>query len=1397
MTQEQEQKSKEFVSLAEASKITGYHQDYLGFLCRTGKLEGFKLGRNWVTTQQALDKFLANFKNGISEVVDETGHKIQVHVANVKQESESQPVVPISVSSLPQSGAVLTQVPLEQTPQQVVKLSGLRREVLDSLENRIEGLSREVEKIEASGLVRAPEETVAQQEDGENLTPLLLAPMLPVRREDLTGKFASNFDLPDQPPLTAFPKSEPFSLTPKKVNQLYNTYFKAQRNNRPLVYAVVAIALVGLFASVLSADWMTQSFWFKNPNETKIVYQGKQKTVGQTGESALNQQQVPNATSTIIVNRTVNQLLGFSGTDIYNLIDDRLNQYLAEGKFKGQTGDQGPQGVPGQAGAGGSSFSFVQPAAPSNSVPGTLGGVTYLSVNTLTGDTANINNLNVSGPSVFNGGAIFNSNVSLNGTTTIANLVLSNLNLGFTQGSVLFQGSNGFTQDNGHLFYNSSTTQLSVGTSTPDSSALLELDSTNKGFLAPRMTQAQRDAILNPATGLLIFNTDSKQYNFFDGITWSIVGTGSGGNGNVATGTPGAFAFYSATSTEVGPQSSLFISGGNIGIGTSTPSFPLTVVGDALLSGNETLLGQLSVSSTSTLATTTISDLTITGTGRIGLLVATTANISDLTVATATISQALSVTGQSSLATTSVAGTLNVGGPLTLSSPTTTINSVSYVWPGSQGAANSLLLNNGSGSLTWNSTSTLFGGAPWLLGGNSVSATGTFGTLSNNDLNIITGSATRMTVLANGNVGIGTSNPTQALSVAGSISNILTPNSLSVLATTTAGNSIWDLAVSGRYVYSVSQTDNILSVMDVSNPAAPAQIATTSLPSTGRMIQVAGKYAYVLTGNTGSGKINIYDISNPYSLTLVSSLAVSGTPRALTVSGKYAYYTTNSGQRMVVYDISNPANITLSGTWNDPSSGYPIFTAVNGRYAYVVSSVSNLLSIVDILKPAAPVTVSTTTVGTFPFSVYLSGRYAYVVNSGSNNISVVDISNPAAPFQVTTVSVGSFPEFMSLNGRYGYVANRTDGTISVVDFNIPAAPVVIQTLTDSAGSNAIVASGRYAFVGHNGTNVFSVIDLSGTETSSLMAQSAELGSLQVRNNLTIQGLVIANSGLEVGANGILSNGPLSVQATATPSYFGDSVGIGTTSPVALLTLQGTSGSASDLFDIASSSGSSYLTVAANGSTTLSSLGSGVVKSSLGSLYNGLVGNSDLLNSSITISTSTQGLTGGGVVALGGTVNIGLASTGTPGTYGSASQVPMFTTNQFGEITGVTNTNIVIASTSVTGLGTLAGLNSINNSNWSGTPLAVSNGGTGTSTAPSLGQLLLGNGSGGYNLVSTSTLGIISGNNYLTLNGAALYNNVGYQLGINSSTPTANLVVEGSSTNPTLPIFTVASSSNQS
>ena len=66
--------------------------------------------------------------------------------------------------------------------------------------------------------------------------------------------------------------------------------------------------------------------------------------------------------------------------------------------------------------------------------------------------------------------------------------------------------------------------QVGIGTSTPDASAVLELSSTSKGFIPPRMTAVQRDNIASPAQGMVIYCTDCGargQLQVFDGVEYS------------------------------------------------------------------------------------------------------------------------------------------------------------------------------------------------------------------------------------------------------------------------------------------------------------------------------------------------------------------------------------------------------------------------------------------------------------------------------------------------------------------------------------------------------------------------------------------------------------------------------------------------------------------------------------------------------------------------------------------------------------------------------------------------------------------------------------------------------------------------------------------------------------
>ena len=60
------------------------------------------------------------------------------------------------------------------------------------------------------------------------------------------------------------------------------------------------------------------------------------------------------------------------------------------------------------------------------------------------------------------------------------------------------------------LFFTGAMAQnnVGIGTTTPNASAALDVQSTTQGMLVPRMTAAQRGLIGTPATGLLVYQTD-------------------------------------------------------------------------------------------------------------------------------------------------------------------------------------------------------------------------------------------------------------------------------------------------------------------------------------------------------------------------------------------------------------------------------------------------------------------------------------------------------------------------------------------------------------------------------------------------------------------------------------------------------------------------------------------------------------------------------------------------------------------------------------------------------------------------------------------------------------------------------------------------------------------------
>jgi Chaperone of endosialidase len=116
------------------------------------------------------------------------------------------------------------------------------------------------------------------------------------------------------------------------------------------------------------------------------------------------------------------------------------------------------------------------------------------------------------------------------------------------------------------LFVSQSAAQsvaINTDGSAATASSILDIKSTAKGLLIPRMTTAQRTAIATPAKSLMVFDTDSNSFWYFDGIGWNTLSSGSSSN------------YWTASGANIFKNNS-----GNVGIGLNSPLAPLHLKND-------------------------------------------------------------------------------------------------------------------------------------------------------------------------------------------------------------------------------------------------------------------------------------------------------------------------------------------------------------------------------------------------------------------------------------------------------------------------------------------------------------------------------------------------------------------------------------------------------------------------------------------------------------------------------------------------------------------------------------------------------------------------------------------------------------------------------------------------
>jgi hypothetical protein len=185
----------------------------------------------------------------------------------------------------------------------------------------------------------------------------------------------------------------------------------------------------------------------------------------------------------------------------------------------------------------------------------TFNGSTYVAIAANTGPSNPTPNLNASAWSV----------MALQGATGAAGAA-GNTGATGPQGPTGVTGATGaqgpigaspFTLDSANAVF--TTGSVGIGVDPPNSAAELEVASTTKGFLAPRMTTTQRLAITSPANGLIVYDTVLKSLEVYDAV-------GTAWNQLAETGTTGTVTSVTGTS----PIS--------VATGTTTPAITLGTV---------------------------------------------------------------------------------------------------------------------------------------------------------------------------------------------------------------------------------------------------------------------------------------------------------------------------------------------------------------------------------------------------------------------------------------------------------------------------------------------------------------------------------------------------------------------------------------------------------------------------------------------------------------------------------------------------------------------------------------------------------------------------------------------------------------------------------------------------